>query len=113
MFLECDFKTNIYCTFKSHKNRKHCNHTLVDFKPEVVTTTTISVVNEVEENCEEYVEQSDTAIHLNNYSQTCDLVRDIFHRRNLFVDECVIRETVYAIFFSGNPVQRSIQKVAL
>jgi len=23
MFLGCYFKTNIYCTFKSHKNRKH------------------------------------------------------------------------------------------
>ena len=41
MFLGCDFKTNIYCTFKSHKNQKHRHHTLVDFKPEVVITTRI------------------------------------------------------------------------
>lgn len=59
MFLGCDLKTNIYFTFKSHKNRKHHNHTLVDFKPEVVTNTRIAYVNKLEENSEEYVEQSD------------------------------------------------------
>lgn len=40
---------------------------------------------------------------------SCDIVSDIFHQRNLSVDELVIRETVNAIC-SGNPVQRSIQK---
>ena len=40
---------------------------------------------------------------------SCDIVRDIFHQRNLSVDELVIRETVNAVC-SGNPVQRSIQK---
>ena len=40
---------------------------------------------------------------------SCDSVRDIFHQRNLPVDELNIRETVAAIC-SGNPVQRVIQK---
>ena len=40
---------------------------------------------------------------------SCDSVRDIFHQRNLPVDELDIRETVAAIC-SGNPVQRAIQK---
>ena len=40
---------------------------------------------------------------------SCDTVRDIFHQKNLSVDELIIRETVDAIC-SGNPVQRSIQK---
>ena len=157
MFLGCDFKTNIYCTFKSHKNRKHSNHTLVDFKPEVVITTGISSVDELEANSEECVdvEQSDTAIPSNTHTEdlqkviehrfaaallklehlvhvptsavdeflgeldhlicsapvplSCDTVRDIFHQKNLSVDELIIRETVDAIC-SGNPVQRSIQK---
>lgn len=39
----------------------------------------------------------------------CDIVSDIFHQRDLPVDELIIRETVNAIC-SGNPVQRSIQK---
>lgn len=42
-------------------------------------------------------------------SLSCDIVSDIFHQRNLPVDEPIIRETVDAIC-SGNPVQRSIQK---
>lgn len=40
---------------------------------------------------------------------SCDIVSEIFHQRNLPVDEHIIRETVNAIC-SGNPVQRSIQK---
>ena len=66
MFVGCDFKSNIYCTFKSHKNRKHCHHTFVDFKPGVVCTTWISSVNELETNSQECVEQSDTAIPSNS-----------------------------------------------
>lgn len=37
MFLGCSFQTNIYGTFYSHKNRKHKQHELKDFKPGVVT----------------------------------------------------------------------------
>lgn len=40
---------------------------------------------------------------------SCDIVSDIFQKRNLHVDESVIRETV-ATICSGNPMQRSIQK---
>lgn len=39
VFDKCDFQTNIYSTFNSHKNRKHKPHTLKDFKAGVVTTT--------------------------------------------------------------------------
>lgn len=39
MFLGCGCKTNIYCPFKSHKNRKHCHHTLVDFNLGVVISS--------------------------------------------------------------------------
>lgn len=37
MFKGCAFKTNIYSTFHTHKNRKHNPHTLNDFKSEFVT----------------------------------------------------------------------------
>lgn len=72
MFLGCDFKTNIYCTFKSLKNQKHCHHTLADFKPGVVLTR-ISSFDEVEEICQVSVEQSDTDIPSNSQSHTEDL----------------------------------------
>ena len=39
MFLGCDFKSNIYGTFKSHRSRHHTPHTLTDFKLGEVRTT--------------------------------------------------------------------------
>lgn len=80
MFLGCDFKTNIYFTFKSHKNRKHCHHTLVDFKPGVVITYKISSVDEFEANSQECVETSDTAIPSNSHCHTEDLQKVIEQR---------------------------------
>lgn len=40
MFKGCGFKTSIYNTFHTHKNRKHNPHTLNDFRAEVVTVVT-------------------------------------------------------------------------
>ena len=36
MFKGCAFRTNIYGTFKSHKNRKHLGYSYSDFKPGIV-----------------------------------------------------------------------------
>lgn len=38
MFLGCTLKTNVYSTFNTHKNRKHNQHSLNDFKAYVVST---------------------------------------------------------------------------
>lgn len=37
VFLGCTFKTNIYSTFNTHKNRKHNHHSFKDFKASVVS----------------------------------------------------------------------------
>lgn len=37
MFSGCNFQSNVCGTFKSHKHRKHNPHSLIDFKPGVVT----------------------------------------------------------------------------
>ncbi|XP_051250261.1 uncharacterized protein LOC127360044 [Dicentrarchus labrax] len=42
MFVGCSFQTSIYGTFKSHKSRRHTPHTLSDFLPGIVKTTTIA-----------------------------------------------------------------------
>lgn len=42
MFEGCSFRTNVYGTFHSHKNRKHNPHILKDFKPGVVKITGVS-----------------------------------------------------------------------
>lgn len=39
VFLCCTFKTNIYSTFNTHKNRKHNNHSLKDFQANVIRTS--------------------------------------------------------------------------
>lgn len=36
MFEQCSFQSNMYGTFKSHKNRKHSPYSLQDLKPGVV-----------------------------------------------------------------------------
>lgn len=42
VFRDCNYKTNIYGTYHSHKNRKHKPYTLNDFNPGIVTTTGFS-----------------------------------------------------------------------
>ncbi len=39
MFSGCDFQTNVYGTFRSHRNRKHTPYSLSDFKFGVVSTS--------------------------------------------------------------------------
>ena len=79
MFLGCDFKTNVYCTFKSHKNRKHCNHTLADFKPGVVITRLTSVYDK-EADSQECVENPDSVIPSSSRFHTEDLKKVIERR---------------------------------
>ncbi|XP_054592203.1 uncharacterized protein [Nothobranchius furzeri] len=155
MFLGCEFKTNIYSTFKTHRNRKHSHHRLADFKQGVVVKS--KTENDLEQNDQELAEQSDAVILSRGQCRTenvhevieqrfaaallklehlvlvpssaidvfleelhhliCsasiplsyDTLSNIFHQRNLLVDEVIVAETVDAIC-SGNPVQRSIQK---
>lgn len=38
MFLGCTFKTNVYSTFHTHKNRKHNQHSLKDFQENLICT---------------------------------------------------------------------------
>ncbi len=42
MFAGCGFQACIYGNFKAHKSRKHTPHTLADFKPGIVKTTTVT-----------------------------------------------------------------------
>lgn len=43
VFKDCDYSTNIYSTFASHKSRKHNPHSLEDFKDTVLHTHTLPV----------------------------------------------------------------------
>lgn len=76
MFLGCNFKTNIYCTFKSHKNCKHRHYTPGDFKLGIVRTG-IAPTNEFAENSQEFVDQLDTVIPSHGQCDTEDLQKVI------------------------------------
>lgn len=71
MFGGCGFHTCIYGTFKAHRSRKHTPHTLADFKPGIVKTTTVaslsldcSLPDGLDEECIE--EDSGTSLDWNN-----------------------------------------------
>lgn len=58
MFKGCEYTSNVYNTFKSHKSRKHSLHTLRDFKHGVVQGTSVAEteepgVSDSEEFCDE------------------------------------------------------------
>lgn len=42
MFKGCEYKSNVYSTFTSHRSRKHHLHSLVDFKDDVVQETCVA-----------------------------------------------------------------------
>lgn len=39
VFVGCTFKTNVYSTFNTHKNRKHNQHPIKDFKVSIISTS--------------------------------------------------------------------------
>lgn len=72
MFVGCSFKTNVYGTFKSNKSRHHTPHTVTDFIPGIVKTTTLkspsvndSFSDSQDEECVEE-EVSDTSLVCNS-----------------------------------------------
>lgn len=54
VFEGCDYKTNIYTTFHSHKSRKHNPHTLEDFK-----TTVLQHQNKLDEESDFVEDEND------------------------------------------------------
>lgn len=54
VFTGCNFQTNIYATYQSHRNRKHNPHSVKDFKPGVV-----KLVGDSEELQDEILEGED------------------------------------------------------
>lgn len=67
MFVGCDYQSSVYGTFKCHKSRHHTPHTLNDFKPGIVKTTTVAppsddlFADSQDEQCVEE-EASDTSL---------------------------------------------------
>lgn len=82
MFKGCTFKTNIYNTFHTHRNRKHNPHTLNEFKPEVVSEFTgleddNSAVHDVAPCAADTDVESETDFAAHSLSSVEDLAKDI------------------------------------
>lgn len=50
MFQDCSFQSNVYGTFRSHRNRKHAGFALSDFKPGVIKKTVAEACHLSEEH---------------------------------------------------------------
>ena len=53
VFKNCNFSTNIYSTFATHRHRKHQSHTLEDFKTEVLKSQPYEPMFAQDETCVE------------------------------------------------------------
>ncbi|XP_034080784.1 uncharacterized protein LOC117551836, partial [Gymnodraco acuticeps] len=123
MFLGCTFKTNIYSTFNTHKNRKHRQHSLKDFIANVVSTSgeldqshssavgpTESV--DIDQEYETLSCGDASEIHLPNLIEekiACILLKleNIVHIPKTVIDE-VLSELHYILSTSSLPVTRAI-----
>ncbi|XP_028455078.1 uncharacterized protein LOC114569461 [Perca flavescens] len=94
MFKGCEYKSNVYSTFKSHKSRKHGLHSLVDFKDGVVTRTGEPDVS----NSEEFCDESQSDIDLDKSKDQPEIIEqkiaavllkleNIFHVPSAAIDE--------------------------
>ncbi|KAF3851433.1 hypothetical protein F7725_013205 [Dissostichus mawsoni] len=109
MFLGCTFKTNIHSTFNTHKNRKHKEHTLKDFKANVVSTSesvdtdheyqTLSCGDAAEINLPNLIEEKIAGILLK--------LENIVHIPKAVIDE-VLSELHYILSTASLPVTKAI-----
>ncbi|XP_028332484.1 uncharacterized protein LOC114481687 [Gouania willdenowi] len=58
VFKGCEYKTNVYSTFKSHKSRKHSLHSLADFKENVVQGICVAETGESSVSDKEFCDDS-------------------------------------------------------
>ena len=123
MFQGCTFKTNIYSTFNTHKNRKHNQHSLKDFRANVVCLS--SQLNQADDSVDEPTESVDTdheyerltsgeaaELQLRTFIEdkvACILLKleNIVHVPKAVIDE-VLSERHYILSTSSLPVTKAI-----
>lgn len=122
MFVGCTFKTNIYSTFNTHKNRKHNQHSLKDFKANIIRTSNQLHQSDIEDGSTESVDgdyENETLgsgdaveLHLRNLIEekiACLLLKleNIVHTSKAVIDE-ILSELHYILSTVSLPVTRSI-----
>lgn len=123
VFLGCTFKTNIYSTFNTHKNRKHNQYSLKDFRADVISTSTslhqsYNSTDETTENVDAGLEYETLScgdaeeLHLPNLVEekiACILLKleNIVHVPKAVIDE-VLSELHYILSIESLPVTKAI-----
>lgn len=122
MFIGCTFKINIYSTFNTHKNRKHNQHSLKDFKANIIRTSNQLHQSDIEDGSTESVDgdyENETLgsgdaveLHLPNLiieKIACLLLKleNIVHTPKAVIDE-ILSELHYILSTVSLPVMRNI-----
>lgn len=108
MFKGCEYKSNVYSTFKSHKSRKHSLHSVVDFKDDVVRGNFVADTAEpgFSDN-EEFCNTGQSDVDLNPSEDQTDIIEqklaavllkleNIFHVPSAAIDE-LLEELQYLL----------------
>nr|XP_046269580.1 uncharacterized protein LOC124072313 isoform X1 [Scatophagus argus] len=119
VFLGCRFKTNIYSTFNTHRNRKHKQYLLKDFQANVISTSTN--FNQLDNSADWLTEPRDTErtlscddaaeLHLPNFIEekvACILLKleNIVHVPKVVIDE-VLSELHYILCTQSLPLTKA------
>nr|XP_024655854.1 uncharacterized protein LOC106676402 [Maylandia zebra] len=121
MFEGCSFKTNIYGTFKSHRNRKHNPYTLKDFKIGIANTivgqtsaddSTDTIVEEdISANIDHDTTTSETEDLANvielNFASLLLKLENYFHVPSIAIDE-LLSELHYLISCASVPLTNQV-----
>ncbi|KAK0133602.1 hypothetical protein N1851_030882 [Merluccius polli] len=118
----CAFQTQIYGTFKSHKNRKHNPHSLSDFKAGVVKVTVQSASPDdgptssadiddslSDVDIDALVEELHYLLSTVSVPITCSSLSDFFKNKNIEVDGVVVNELA-DLLCKSNPLVNALVK---
>lgn len=115
VFQDCDYKTNVYTTFRSHKSRKHSPHSVEDFKT-IVFQEHQSQIHE-ETNSAENKNYSDFFVPMEDEDLSETIVKRlgllllklecIYNVSNTCIDE-VVEELNFLTSSASGPVIKNI-----
>ncbi len=120
VFNNCEYRTNIYSTFASHKSRKHTPHSLEHFKPSILQNYTCQTPEDTEWTvdqsnlCEPFVEEEQDFVRIINNKLGCLFLKleSVFNVSNKCINE-IIDELQFITSTASSPVIKQIIETTL
>lgn len=120
VFNNCEYSTNIYSTFASHKSRKHTPHSLEHFKPSILQNYTCQTPEDTElivdnsDFCEPVVEEELDFVKIINKKLSCLFIKleSVFNVSNKCIDE-IIDGLQFITSTASSPVIKQIIETTL